>query len=140
MTVKKKARRKRALKKRVLIVEDDRGQARVLQLLLSKNGFSTATAHTARDAISKLRGKIDLILLDLVLQGGMGDAVLHHVIRQRLGVPIIVVTGIWPPKTAEEKLKEVDPSLVFLTKPFDEKKLISLAGRLAGRSVEDTPQ
>ena len=60
------------LKKRVLIVEDDTGIARLLRDNLLYDGFDVEWSQTGRDAISiAKRFAPDLVLLDLMLPDGM---------------------------------------------------------------------
>jgi len=80
--------------KRVLIVDDDPAQRRILEETIKRFGFETKTAQGGEQAIQILespeKGGISLVLLDLVMPETDGMAVLERV-RQRPGMPPIIV-------------------------------------------------
>ncbi len=80
--------------KRVLIVDDDPVQRRLLEEMLKKFGFETRTAQGGEQAIQILEGpdkaSISLVLLDLVMPDTDGMAVLER-LCQKPGVPPIIV-------------------------------------------------
>jgi two-component system alkaline phosphatase synthesis response regulator PhoP len=77
----------------ILIVEDDRAIARLLQDYLQSSGFATATAEDGGLAVSMARSNNpDLILLDLGLPGKDGLDVIREVRRFSV-VPIVIVTA-----------------------------------------------
>ena len=66
--------------KRVLVVDDDPAQRRILEETIKRFGYSVATADSGDKALDALRadntGEICLVLLDLVMPGTDGLAVL----------------------------------------------------------------
>ena len=66
--------------KRVLVVDDDPAQRRILEETIKRFGYSVATADSGDKALAALkadsRGDICLVLLDLVMPGTDGLAVL----------------------------------------------------------------
>lgn len=55
-------------KAKILLVEDDRGLAEVIEYNLKRSGYEVLRAHDGRDAINQAQLKIpDLILLDVML-------------------------------------------------------------------------
>jgi DNA-binding response OmpR family regulator len=57
-----------AVKKKILIVEDDRAIAEYVEALLSLNAYDTQVAYHGREAVDKAREFFpDLILLDIML-------------------------------------------------------------------------
>lgn len=82
---------------RVLLVEDNLGDARLVQEYLSEAGvaaFSLRTVERLSAALAHLaENPIDVILLDLGLPDSHGIETLKRVRAQAPTVPVIVVTG-----------------------------------------------
>ncbi len=80
--------------KRVLVVDDDPAQRRILEEMIKRLGFETKVAHGGDQAIALLEGpegaSFSLVLLDLVMPGTDGMAVLERV-GQKPGIPPIIV-------------------------------------------------
>jgi CheY-like chemotaxis protein len=68
--------------KRVLIVDDDPAQRRILEETVKRFGFETKSTNSGEQALEVLggpdRGSIALVLLDLVMPGVDGMAVLER--------------------------------------------------------------
>ena len=80
--------------KRVLIVDDDPAQRRILEETIKRLGFEAKSAQGGDQALQILEGpekdQIALVLLDLVMPGTDGMAVLERV-AQKPGMPPIIV-------------------------------------------------
>ena len=80
--------------KRVLIVDDDPAQRRILEETIKRLGHETRTAQGGEQALQILEGAerelISLVLLDLVMPGTDGMTVLER-IAQKPGTPPIIV-------------------------------------------------
>ncbi|MEZ5850939.1 MAG: sigma-54 dependent transcriptional regulator [Hyphomicrobiaceae bacterium] len=83
--------------KRVLIVDDDPAQRRILEEMIKRLGYETRTAQGGEQALQVLEGPegdgISLVLLDLVMPGTDGMAVLDRIARNPSTPPIIVQTA-----------------------------------------------
>ena len=83
--------------KRVLIVDDDPAQRRILEETVKRLGFETQTASSGEQALqiidSAAGPAISLVLLDLVMPGTDGTAVLAAVQGKPATPPIIVLTA-----------------------------------------------
>src|SRR3989337_302844 len=83
--------------KRVLIVDDDPVQRRLLEEMIKRLGFETKTANSGDSALQILDGpekdQISLVLLDLVMPGTDGLAVLDRLQSKSTVPPIIVQTA-----------------------------------------------
>lgn len=81
---------------RVLVVDDDPAQRRLVQAVLAPPKYQVAEAADGRQAVERLHGEdFDAVLLDKRMPLMDGHEVLRHV-RQILGdtlLPVIVVTG-----------------------------------------------
>lgn len=82
------------MSKRVLIVDDDPAQRRILEEVIKRLGYPTKTAASGDNALDILlgpdAGNISLVLLDLVMPGTDGLAVLGK-LNGKPGVPPIIV-------------------------------------------------
>ena len=104
--------------KRLLIVDDDAKQRRVLQILARKIGFDGVPAGGADEALAQFREqRCDLVVTDLQMPGRDGLDFLRELRAVDLEVPVIVLTGHGTVATAVDamKLGAVD----YLQKPFD---------------------
>ncbi len=85
------------MSKRVLIVDDDPAQRRILEETLKRLGYDTRSASSGDQAIALLEGPdasaFSLVLLDLVMPGTDGMAVLAKVSAHSGMPPIIVQTA-----------------------------------------------
>jgi len=81
----------------ILIVDDDPAQRRLLESVISAQGYRALTASDGKQALETLRGPkaagIDLVLLDLVMPGVSGINVLEEVRPEMPGLPIVVLTA-----------------------------------------------
>ncbi len=104
--------------KRLLIVDDDLKQRRVLQILARKIGLDGVAADGADQALTLFREqRCDLVITDLQMPGRDGMDFLRELRAVDAEVPVIVLTGHGTVATAVEamKLGAVD----YLQKPFD---------------------
>lgn len=126
---------------RILLVEDDRVLRESLREALSIQGHAMRTAASLADARAQLRHcpasePIDLVLLDLGLPDGEGQALLDDVHRNG-GPPVIVISA----RQAEgQKIRMLDAGADdYLVKPFGMGELsarIRVALRRCGRHSE----
>ena len=83
--------------KKVLIVDDDPTQRRLLRAVVEKHGFSTLQAGDGDAALDLVLGAdgdtIDLMLLDLIMPGRDGMDTLAELQKSRPNLPVIVLTG-----------------------------------------------
>ena len=120
--------------KRILIVEDDEGIARVLSDNLTIDGFDVRWAPTAHDALVESQSfRPDLVLLDLMLAGQPKGFDLCGVLRQggRRGVIIVSARGQREDKVRGLGLGADD----YVTKPFDMEELAARINAVLRRTV-----
>jgi len=119
----------------ILIVDDHREIRDLVSRALSKDGFRVSSAADGR-AMRKIMadGRIDLILLDLMLPGEDGLS-LCRTLRTESNVPIIMVTA---------KGEEIDRVIGlemgaddYLSKPFGSRELIARIKAVLRRSQEN---
>ncbi len=109
--------------KKILVVEDEKAIADILEFNLKKEGYDTICAYDGEDGAAKaLSENPDLILLDVMLPKLDGFEVCKRV-RKTSNVPIIMVTA---------REEEVDKVLGlelgaddYITKPFSMRELMA---------------
>jgi CheY-like chemotaxis protein len=78
----------------VLIVDDDADARHTVSRRLREEGFSTTEVKSGEEALLAMRTTVpSLIILDLVMPGLDGFAVLQRVRERGLTVPVIILTG-----------------------------------------------
>ena len=82
--------------KRVLVVEDDDNNMKLITFILEKNGYVTIRAENGKTGIDlALKEKPDFILLDIQLPDMDGTDVLKAIRRSEINddIPIIAITS-----------------------------------------------
>jgi DNA-binding NtrC family response regulator len=129
--------------KRVLVIDDDPAQRRILEEVIKRLGYETRSAHSGDQALQILegpdRGDISLVLLDLVMPGTDGMAVLERTAQKPGTPPIIVQTanGSIDAAIAAMRAGAVD----FVVKPASPERLdvsIKSALKIEALAVEIT--
>jgi DNA-binding NtrC family response regulator len=80
---------------RILIVEDDEAQLRLLESVLQADGWTVVPAASGVEALAALdrTNDVDVILTDLFMPGMDGKALLAAVTERHPEVPVIVMTA-----------------------------------------------
>ena len=124
--------------KRILIVEDDAAIRRGLVDALGFAGYATVEAGDGAAGLSAALGSdCDLLLLDLVLPGRDGLAILHEIRAARLALPVIVLTarGAEDDRVRGLALGADD----YVVKPFSLKELLARIAAVLRRVPERPP-
>jgi DNA-binding response OmpR family regulator len=107
---------------RVGILEDEPGMRRLLERVLSPE-FSVFFAESGADLSAAVRnGRIDVVLLDILLPGEDGIAIAKSV-RARSQLPIVLLSGL---STAETIINGLNVGADdYVTKPFQSQILLA---------------
>ncbi|MCY0905644.1 response regulator transcription factor [Arthrobacter sp. H14-L1] len=119
---------------RILIVEDEESFSDPLSYLLGKEGYEVQVVDNGLDAVTEFdRTGADLVLLDLQLPGLSGTEVCRA-LRQRSGVPIIMLTA----KDAEiDKVVGLELGADdYVTKPYSARELVARIRAVLRRQAE----
>jgi two-component system, OmpR family, response regulator len=107
----------------ILVVDDDREIRDLLSRFLSKHGYRVSAAADGREMRRALEdGRIDLIVLDLMLPGEDGLTLCRN-LRVESGVPIIMLTAM-----GEETDRIIGLEMGaddYLAKPFNPRELLA---------------
>lgn len=77
---------------RILVVEDDEDNNRLLCTILEQAGYAARPAYSGTEALLLLNEHFDLILLDLMLPGLNGEGLLARLRAERT-TPVIAISG-----------------------------------------------
>jgi two-component system response regulator AtoC len=107
------------MKKRILVVDDERNMLRLAEMMLEKIGYEALLADNAERALEILgKKRADLVLTDLKMPGGMsGIDLLVEMRRRDLKAPVVIMTAYGTIKSAVEAMKQGASD--FVLKPFD---------------------
>ena len=122
----------------VLVVEDDRNIAELLQMYLEKEGYAVTIANDGGQGLSKFRTiKPDLVLLDVMMPVMDGWSVCKA-IRAESQTPVIMLTAKSETDDKVTGLKSGADD--YITKPFEMKEVLArieaVLRRSAGVSAE----
>jgi DNA-binding NtrC family response regulator len=103
---------------RILVVDDDDAQLRLLSTVLGADGWSVLTASSGEEAARLLQGgeEADVILSDLLMPGMDGKELLGLVRESRPEIPVIVMTAYASVDSAVELLHA--GAFHYLAKPI----------------------
>ncbi len=118
----------------VMVVDDEERIRGLLSKSLSSEGHSVVTAATAHAALDRLAGGgIDLVLLDLVMPGPSGLAMLKEMRDRRDMPPVIVLSGV---TDVGARVQALDNGAVdVVAKPFSLTELLARVRRNVGRAA-----
>ena len=115
----------------VLLVEDNAEVAGVTLALLEQLGYRMLFADNAAAALARLKGKdkIDLVLSDIVMPGGMNGIELAGEIRRQFPhIPLLLTSGY------SESARAAETRYAILRKPFELSDLVRALGEATARS------
>lgn len=120
------AHSKQRLSGRILIVDDQQANLQVVSTLLSRHGYSVATAGNGEDALAMLQAQPpDLVLLDMLMPGMDGFELLAEIRREPAltQLPVVFLT------VAQDRdllLRAFESGAVdYVTKPFMPEELLA---------------
>jgi DNA-binding response OmpR family regulator len=113
------------LRRRVIVVDDDKSILRTFTRILQKSGYDIDVAETAKEAIDKSRAKsYDLALIDIRLPDMDGTDLLVKMQKTMHNSIKIMITGFPSLETGVKALDEGADA--YLVKPVKPEELLSL--------------
>ncbi|MDP1854142.1 MAG: response regulator [Candidatus Omnitrophota bacterium] len=125
------------MRKKILIIDDERGFTNILKLFFQENGFDVIVAEDGKIGLAKAKyEKPDLIILDLELPGFSGEEVCRQIRKGEHSkrTPIIMLTG--NDSDVDRVVVKVIGVDSYLTKPCEMKILLKEIDRLTGITDE----
>ena len=109
---------------RVLMVEDDRKLSAAVCKLLEKERITVDPVYDGNDGLDwALSSEYDAVILDVMLPGMDGFAVLRSLRKEKIATPVLMLTAR---AALEDRLTGLDSGAdYYLPKPFESAELIS---------------
>lgn len=123
----------------VLLADDDKVQTMMLSSQLRAKGYSVAAAYDATYAVMvAMKSPPDAVVLDILMPGGTGRAVLERLkgSSKTMQIPVIVLSSVADPKVVSEVLAL--GAAEYLHKPVDVDALDAALRRALGMPAEPT--
>ena len=121
--------------KTIAVIDDDLPIGDTLEALLRQEGYGVLRAYSGTEALYLLASRRpDLVLLDLMLPGLSGEAVLPQI----CGIPVIVLSAKGDVQDKVELLR--GGAVDYVTKPFHPQELLArIAAHLRVPAAPDAP-
>lgn len=126
-------------KQNVLIVEDEKEIADLIEIYLVNEGYHVVKANTGMAALDILdREAVQLVILDIMMPGGIDGLEVCRRIRQENNIPILMLSA---------KSEDMDKIMGlatgaddYMTKPFNPLELIARVKSQLRRYIQLNPQ
>jgi len=119
------------LKKKILVIEDEKEVSDLIRDFLESGGFGVVRAYDGNAGLKMAKESLpDLILLDLIMPNLDGREALKLLKfnSKTKDIPVIILTGLSDSATIMNSLE--DKADDFLIKPFDKKLLFAVINRV----------
>lgn len=117
---------------RISIIDDDASVRNALSRLLRASDFDVRAYGTGEEFIAACGSfRPHCAVIDLHMPGMSGRDLQRHIAKNDNDIPVIVITGHDSPQSRTECL--ADGAGAYLTKPVDEKLLLSAIATAMGR-------
>ena len=122
----------------ILVVDDEKEIADLVEIYLVSDGYKVFKAFNAKDGLDILaQEKIHLVLLDIMMPG-MDGLTMCRKIRETNNIPIIMLSA---KSTDLDKIRGLGTGADdYVTKPFEVKELLARIHAVLRRTGEETPQ
>jgi DNA-binding response OmpR family regulator len=120
---------------RLLLIEDERGISEALEYILKKNKYGVDTAYDGITGQEMAETAIyDVIILDRMLPGKEGIAVLKDLRAQAIKTPVLILTA---KDAIADRVQGLDAGADdYLVKPFSTEELLARIRALSRRQAE----
>ena len=111
---------------RLLLVDDERTNLRLLEALLQPHGYELITAQDGEECLKKVTdNEVDLVLLDIMMPGIDGYEVTRRIRSNestRL-LPIVIISAL---RETEDRVTGIEAGCDdFISKPFDKNEVLA---------------
>src|SRR6266542_1275927 len=119
-------------RKSILVVDDEKSQREILEMILAEEGYDITTAASGEAAIKFAKDRrFDLALTDLKMAGMNGIELLQHLLAFDSSIIVILLTAHGSIESAKEALRR--GAFDYLEKPYDKKALLDTINRALDR-------
>jgi DNA-binding NtrC family response regulator len=122
-------------RKNILVVDDEKSQREILEMILSEEGYDVTTAASGEAALKFAKDRrFDLALTDLKMTGMDGIELLQHLLAYDSSIIVILLTAHGSIDSAKEALRR--GAFDYLQKPYDKAALLETINRALDRLNE----
>ena len=119
-------------RKSILVVDDEKSQREILEMILTSEGYDVTTASSGEAALKFAKDRrFDLALTDLMMTGMDGIELLQHLLAQDSSIIVILLTAHGSIDSAKEALRR--GAFDYLQKPYDRDTLLETIRRALAR-------
>ena len=119
-------------RKNILVVDDEKSQREILEMILSEEGYDVTTAASGEAALKFVKDRrFDLALTDLKMTGMDGIELLQHLLAYDSSIIVILLTAHGSIDSAKEALRR--GAFDYLQKPYDKAALLETINRALDR-------
>jgi putative nucleotidyltransferase with HDIG domain len=123
-----RARAKLRKPARILVVDDEEQVRIMIGATLERQGYLVELASNSSEALDALElNAFELVLTDIVMQGGNGIALLEHIHEKQPHLPVIMVTAVHDIAVAIDSMRR--GAYDYLLKPFERENLVGTVQR-----------
>jgi DNA-binding NtrC family response regulator len=121
------------MKGRLLVVDDERHQRDILEMILKAEGYEATVAGNARQALEEARGQaFDVVLTDLKMPDKSGIALLEELQKIQPSLCVVLMTAHGSIDSAVEAMRK--GAFDYLTKPLEKDQLLLVLRRAFERT------
>lgn len=123
----------------ILLAEDNEGLREAAQEMLEKLGYRVILASTGEEAVRLFRtnsGKIDMVLLDVVMPDLSGPSAYQQMASVQPGLRVVFTSG-YTPETASLN-SVLEKGAPVLQKPYAMKSLSQIVRTVLGRTIPES--
>src|SRR6187549_4139396 len=118
-------------RKSILVVDDEKSQREILEMILTEEGYDVTTAASGEAALKFAKDRrFDLALTDLKMTGMDGIELLQHLLGLDSSIIVILLTAHGSIDSAKEALRR--GAFDYLQKPYDRDVLLGTIKRALG--------
>jgi DNA-binding NtrC family response regulator len=119
-------------RKSILVVDDEKSQREILEMILSGEGYDVTTASSGEAALKFAKERrFDLALTDLMMTGMDGIELLQHLLAQDSSIIVILLTAHGSIDSAKDALRR--GAFDYLQKPYERDTLLETIRRALKR-------
>ena len=121
------------MKGRVLVVDDERRQSDILQMILEAEGYETTAAGNGRQALQTAQGGgFDVVLTDLKMPDLNGIELLGEILKLQPSPLVVLMTAHGTIDSAVDAMRK--GAFDYLTKPLEKDELLLVLRRAMERT------
>src|ERR671915_204780 len=119
-------------RKNILVVDDEKSQREILEMILAEEGYDVTTAASGEAALKFAKDRrFDLALTDLKMTGMDGIELLQQLLAYDSSIIVILLTAHGSIESAKEALRR--GAFDYLEKPYDKAALLETINRALDR-------